>query len=68
MKTIIAFLSAFGLLLTILPSLLLINGTIEHRTLSTLMLAGMFSWLIGRLLQQNAKPRTDTNRTWQLPE
>ncbi|MGF7140593.1 hypothetical protein [Roseimarinus sediminis] len=44
MKTLLKIISLIGLILTIVPSILVLNGIVELKTHFNLMLVGMILW------------------------
>ena len=52
MKRVLHLVSASGLVLTILPSILFFGGAVEHTTVLSLMLWGMALWFGGILVHR----------------
>jgi membrane protein implicated in regulation of membrane protease activity len=52
MKIILSILSWIGLALTLIPSILLLKGSLEASQLATLMTTGMVLWFVTRTLRE----------------
>jgi membrane protein implicated in regulation of membrane protease activity len=52
MKIILSILSWIGLALTLIPSILLLKGSLEASQLTTLMIVGMVLWFVARTLRE----------------
>ena len=52
MKTILNILSWFGLALTLIPSILLLAGTLKAEQVTLLMTIGMVVWFVSRTLRE----------------
>jgi hypothetical protein len=52
MKTILNILSLIGLALTLIPSILLLTGSLKAGQVTTLMTVGMVLWFVTRTLRE----------------
>jgi hypothetical protein len=69
MKNLLNILSWVGLALTLLPSILLLTGTIESDALvNTLMAAGMVIWFLCRILRETLFRPTEVSEHAVEPE
>ena len=56
MKTTLKIVSLLGICLTIIPSILVLNGKIEMQQHKNLMLAGVFVWFLTAPFWMKSKP------------